>query len=72
VVVPFKVEGLDKPKALVVLKPEHRGRDLASELQEHVRERRGKNKWPRVVEFVDDLPRNDRGKVDRKALKSAS
>ena len=70
-VVPFKIEGLDKPKALVVLKPEHRGRNLAEELQAHVRELRGRNKWPRVVEFVDDLPRNDRGKVDRKALRSA-
>ncbi|MGH8482575.1 MAG: benzoate-CoA ligase family protein [Nevskiaceae bacterium] len=66
VVVPFKVEGLDKPRALVVLKPGHRGEELAAELQQHVRERRGNNKWPRVVEFVDDLPRNDRGKVDRK------
>src|SRR6185295_12858043 len=72
VVVPFEIEGLAKPKALVVLKPEHRGRDLSVELQEHVREQRGKNKWPRVVEFVDDLPRNDRGKVDRKALKQGA
>ena len=72
VVVPFKIEGLEKPKALIVLKPEHRGRDLAEELQAHVREHRGRNKWPRVVEFVDDLPRNDRGKVDRKALRSTS
>jgi acyl-coenzyme A synthetase/AMP-(fatty) acid ligase len=69
VVVPVKIDGLDKPKALVVLKPEHRGRDLADELQAHVRERRAKHKWPRIVEFVDDLPRNDRGKVDRKALR---
>ena len=66
VVVPFEIEGLAKPKALVVLKAEYRGRDLAAELQEHVRALRGRNKWPRVVEFVDDLPRNDRGKVDRK------
>jgi len=70
VVVPYEVEGLAKPKALVVLKPEHRGRDLAVELQAHVRERRAAHKWPRIVEFVDDLPRNDRGKVDRKALRS--
>jgi len=69
VVVPFDVEGLTKPRALVVLKPEHRGRDLAAELQAHVRERRSPHKCPRIVEFVDDLPRNDRGKVDRKALR---
>jgi acyl-coenzyme A synthetase/AMP-(fatty) acid ligase len=43
---------------------------LAKELQEHVRENLAKYKYPRVVEFVDDLPRNDRGKVDKKALRA--
>jgi benzoate-CoA ligase family protein len=69
VVVPIEVDGLTKPKALVVLKAEFRGRDLAQELEHHVRDLRGKYKAPRIIEFVDDLPRNDRGKVDRKALK---
>jgi len=64
VVVPYDVEGLTKPKALVVLKPGARGN--AEELQEHVLERRSPHKCPRIVEFVADLPRNDRGKVDRK------
>ena len=72
VVVPYEVEGLTKPKAIVVLKPEHKGRDLADELAAHVRERRAAHKHPRIVEFVDDLPRNDRGKVDRKALKAGA
>ena len=43
---------------------------LATELQEHVRTKLAKYKYPRVVEFVDDLPKNDRGKVDKKALRS--
>jgi benzoate-CoA ligase family protein len=72
VVVPYAVDGLTKPKALVVLKAgQRKGAKLAKELQEHVRERRSPHKCPRVVEFVDDLPRNDRGKVDRKALRAA-
>ena len=66
VVVPFAVDGLIKPKALVVLKSGERGGKLVEELQAHVRERRSPHKCPRVIDFVDDLPRNDRGKVDRK------
>jgi benzoate-CoA ligase family protein len=71
VVLPYEVDGLTKPRALVVLKPDFRGQDLGDALQAHVRERRSPHKCPRLVEFVEDLPRNDRGKVDRKALKSA-
>jgi benzoate-CoA ligase family protein len=64
VVVPFAIDGLIKPKALVVLKPGQGGD--AEGLQAHVRERRSPHKCPRIVQFVADLPRNDRGKVDRK------
>jgi len=64
-------QGLSKPKAFVVLRPDARDRAgdaLAAELQEHVRTQLSKHKYPRWVVFVDDLPRNDRGKIDRKAL----
>lgn len=64
-------EGLTKTKAFVVLRA---GREaspsLATELQEHVRVKLAKYKYPRIVEFVDDLPKNDRGKVDKKALRA--
>ena len=30
------------------------------------------HKYPRIIEFVDDVPKNDRGKVDRKALRAQS
>jgi benzoate-CoA ligase family protein len=43
---------------------------LASALQEHVKARLSKHKYPREIVFVDDLPRNDRGKIDRKAIKA--
>jgi benzoate-CoA ligase family protein len=65
-------DGLTKPKAFVVLRPEHAARagaELAAELQEHVKARLSRHKYPRWVVFVDDLPRNDRGKVDRNALR---
>jgi acyl-coenzyme A synthetase/AMP-(fatty) acid ligase len=35
-----------------------------------VKARLAKHKYPRVIEFVDDLPKNDRGKVDRRALRA--
>jgi benzoate-CoA ligase family protein len=64
-------EGLMKTKAFVVVRAGHPPTPaLGSELQEHVREKLAKYKYPRVVEFVDELPKNDRGKVDKKALRA--
>jgi acyl-coenzyme A synthetase/AMP-(fatty) acid ligase len=68
-------EGLLKPKAFIVLRTGIE-RDfpalqmLAIELQEWVKERLSKHKYPRLIEFVSDVPKNDRGKVDRKALRA--
>src|SRR5262249_13407264 len=70
-------DGLVKPKAFVVLKPESASRlatdasraALAEELKLHVKERLSKHKYPRFVVFVDDLPKNDRGKIDKKTLR---
>ena len=64
-------EGLVKTKAFVVVRAGHAASDaLAAELQEHAKGRLAKHKYPRFVEFVEDLPKNDRGKVDRKALRA--
>ncbi|MFO0591412.1 MAG: benzoate-CoA ligase family protein [Polyangiaceae bacterium] len=70
-------EGLTKPKAFVVLREEARGKvateeaaaKLAAEIKEHVLQKLTKHKYPRWLVFVDDLPKNDRGKVDKKTLK---
>lgn len=69
-VIPAEDAGLTKPKAFVVTREGARDGDeaLGRELQEHVKARLSKHKYPRWVVFVDDLPRNDRGKIDRKAL----
>jgi benzoate-CoA ligase family protein len=61
-------EGLVKPKAFVVLRAGATATE--SELQEHVKGRLAKHKYPRFIEFMGDLPKNDRGKVDRKALRA--
>jgi len=68
VVIPFQLEGLTKPKAIVVLKQAYQGQDLTTELQTHVQEHKAMYKWPRQIDFVEDIPRNDRGKIDRKYL----
>jgi benzoate-CoA ligase family protein len=65
-------DGLTKVKAFVVLRPEDRPTDLqklADELKEHVKSSLSKHKYPRWIVFVDDVPKNDRGKVDKKVLK---
>ena len=43
--------------------------ELARELQEFVKARLAQYKYPRRVEFTSALPRNDRGKIDRRSLK---
>ena len=70
-VIGIEEEGLVKTKAFVVLRAGNAGtQELATTLQEHVRTNLAKYKYPRVIEFVDDLPKNDRGKVDKKALRA--
>jgi benzoate-CoA ligase family protein len=62
-----------KPKAFVALRRDHADahprETIASVLQEHCKERLAKHKYPRWIEIVDDLPKNDRGKVDKKLLR---
>ncbi|MEQ8768184.1 MAG: benzoate-CoA ligase family protein [Planctomycetota bacterium] len=62
---------LVKPKALIVLAEGFASNDtLIVELQAHVKARLAKYKYPRLVEFVVELPKNDRGKIDRKELQA--
>jgi benzoate-CoA ligase family protein len=70
-VIGIEDDGLTKPKAFVVLRGSNTTsyEALSKELQEFVRERLSKHKYPRSIDFVDDLPKNDRGKIDRKELR---
>ena len=57
-------------KAFVVLKPGHSGSsELARELQNFVKHDIAPFKYPRAVEYVDALPRNASGKVQRFILR---
>ncbi len=66
---PDKLRG-DLVKAFVVLKPGYRGsRKLASELSSLVRRSVGPHARPRIIEFVDALPKTISGKIIRKRLR---
>jgi 4-hydroxybenzoate-CoA ligase len=63
-------EGLIKSKAFVVCRdPAAAGEPLARELQEFVKRHLAPFKYPRLVEFAAALPKNDRGKIERKRLR---
>ncbi|HLF05694.1 MAG TPA: AMP-binding protein, partial [Thermoplasmata archaeon] len=69
-VVAYEEEGLQKPIALVVLKPGASGSEpLATELALLCKSRLAAYKFPRRVKFVDSIPKNDREKVERKKLR---
>ena len=59
-------------RAIVVLRDGHAASDdLARELQDHVKAETAPYKYPRIVEFADDLPRTTSGKVRRAQLREA-
>ncbi len=63
-------DGLIKPKAFVVLKGEYTaGEPLKQELQTFVRDKLIPNKYPRWVEFVEELPKTATGKIQRFKLR---
>src|SRR5262245_7129379 len=49
-----------------------RGPEFAREIQEFVKARLSQHEYPRLVEYVDALPRTPAGKVDRRALRERS
>jgi acetyl-CoA synthetase len=55
------------PQAWIVARREDPA--LAAELQAHVRARLGAHEFPRLVQFVEALPRTPAGKIDRHALR---
>jgi benzoate-CoA ligase len=64
-------DGLLKPKAFVLLKSEFKpSAELRLELQNHVKSKLAPYKYPRWVEFVDDLPKTVTGKIQRFRLRS--
>ena len=66
-------QGLEKPRAFVVVRAGHaQGDALAKQLQDHVKENLAPYKYPRQVQFLDALPRSERGKVLKGQLRDAA
>jgi benzoate-CoA ligase family protein len=64
-------DGLLKPKAYILLKNEYKASEaLKVELQNHVKSKLQPYKYPRWVEFVDDLPKTVTGKIQRFRLRA--
>ena len=65
--VPDEIRG-QVVKATIILSAEYRakaGPDLVKELQDHVKRVTAPYKYPRVIEFVDELPKTISGKIRR-------
>jgi len=64
-------EQLVKPLAYVVLKRGHAASPaLAEALQHHVKEHLAPFKYPRWIEFIDELPKTATGKIQRFKLRT--
>jgi acyl-coenzyme A synthetase/AMP-(fatty) acid ligase len=57
-------------RAIVVLAGGGGSDELASELQEHVKRVTAPYKYPRIVEFAEQLPKTSSGKIKRSELRS--
>jgi len=63
-------DGLVKPKAFIVPREAVAAtEELADDIRLFVKTRLALYKYPRRIEFITSLPKNDRGKIDRKLLK---
>ncbi|HXR30564.1 MAG TPA: AMP-binding protein [Solirubrobacterales bacterium] len=57
-------------RAIVVPREQAPGADLARELQEHCKRETAPYKFPRIVEFVEQLPKTSSGKIKRAQLRN--
>jgi benzoate-CoA ligase family protein len=64
-------DGLIKPKAFIVAREAHdTGDALTENIKQFAKSHMALYKYPRWIEYVNSLPKNDRGKIDRKLLKN--
>ena len=59
-------------KATIVLTKDYKDKGseaLVKELQDHVKKNTAPYKYPRIVEFVDELPKTISGKIRRVAIR---
>jgi len=69
---PQGVRGIVVKATITLVKGTERTEELKKEIQNYVKEKTAPYKYPRVVEFVDELPKTFNGKIMRKAIRSSS
>ena len=62
-------EGLEKPKAFIILQSGEADQALLDELKDHVKSKIGLWKYPRWIEVVEELPKTATGKIQRFKLR---
>ncbi len=66
-------ENLIKPRAFIVLQKGYTAsKELESELKAHVKGSLAPYKYPRWINFVEDLPKTATGKIKRFVLKDGA
>ena len=70
--VPDEIRG-QVVKATIILSKDYRGKEgpeLIKELQNHVKKVTASYKYPRVIEFVEELPKTISGKIRRVEIRA--
>lgn len=68
---PDSIRGLVVKATCVLAKGWEPSEELVKELQNHVKHTTAPYKYPRIVEFVDELPKTLGGKIKRKQIRNA-
>ncbi|MET3575380.1 acyl-CoA synthetase MbcS [Bhargavaea ullalensis] len=66
---PDEVRGNIVKAFIVLVDPEEASGELVRELQDHVKELTAPYKYPRAIEFIDELPKTTSGKIMRVELR---
>ena len=68
---PDPVRGMVVKASIILAKGWEPSDDLVKELQNHVKKTTAPYKYPRIVEFVDELPKTVGGKIKRREIRNA-
>ena len=67
--VPDKIRGFAVKATIVLSKDFEPSEELTKELQKYVKDNTAPYKYPRVVEYVENLPKTFNGKIRRKEIR---
>lgn len=68
---PDPVRGMVVKASIILAKGWDPSDDLVKELQNHVKKTTAPYKYPRIVEFVNELPKTVGGKIKRREIRNA-